>query len=114
MKSLFESAINDKAIADMPEAQLKALNAILEPGYGKHHIFTVTDGRHRVKVYKHNRTGFITCDNYPDDGDGLIYWDYYADIIAFACKYNPQLNIEGAWLEDTQGNELYEDEDEDY
>lgn len=115
VKNLFsDNIINESAIKNMKPEQLKAVAQILRPLQNAH-IFTVKDGQHAVKVYR-EYNGFITCDNMPEyiDGrlnQGLTYWDYYTDIIAFVCEHNPQIDPAAAWIEDTDGRELY-DEDE--
>lgn len=72
--------------------------------------YVVTDGVHAVTVER-TPGGFLTCPNMPDGFNGLAYWDYYADIIEFVCEYNDDIAVEGAYIMDTRGNVL-EDQDD--
>ena len=105
--NLFANVVDDDRISALDMRQLEMLSRMLAP-LSATPVGTVTDGHVRVHVMREHN-GFITCDNMPRDFYGLAYWDYWSDVVSFACEHNPQLDAEVAWMESPDG-ELLEDE----
>ena len=103
---LFESAINDKALATASPQVLEALSKVPSPELA----YVVTDGIHRAEVYGHH--GWLSVGPDPrEDDPSLYYWDCYSDIVEYACEHVPGMDMEGAWIEDAEGNVVDDYED---